>query len=302
MGQSLTTIDRRGLARMSTPDGAILVVAADQRASMRAVMSADPAIAGRITDDELRAAKADLAAVLGGAVPAILFDSQVGLPAVIDDGSLPATCAAVVGLDASGFETDADGLRHTAYVPGMTPARARRIGGDAVKMLDYLRPDRQTAGSPAGRRLSALWADCQAEGLPLVVELLPYRLPEETDADYRAVFPSLVVGCARFGAACGATMLKLPYPGSADACDQVTRAAAGIPWAVLSAGADFDDYLAQVRLARKHGAAGAVGGRAIWKDALALDPAERRALLRERALPRVRALAEALSSHAKTNF
>jgi tagatose 1,6-diphosphate aldolase len=36
--------------------------------------------------------------------------------------------------------------------------------------------------------------------------------------------------------------LKLQYPGSAEACAAVTAAAAGVPWAVLSAGVDHTTF------------------------------------------------------------
>jgi len=291
MSRPLTTIDRRGLARISTPDGAIFVVAADQRNSMRALMDED---ASRVTAADLYAAKADIASILGEAAPGILFDSEVSLPGVIDDGSLPVRCAAVAGLDASGYDTDGD-LRRTRFVEGMDPGKARRMGADVVKMLDYVRADREGPESFVGRRLRDLQAACDDEGILLIAEFLTYRLPEESEDDYRARFPELVAGAAAFGAACGAKLLKIPYPGSAAGCARVTSAADGVPWAVLSAGAGFEKYLEQVRTARENGAAGAVGGRAIWKDAVPLDQTERRRLLREKALPRVRALAAALA-------
>jgi sulfofructosephosphate aldolase len=90
---------------------------------------------------------------------------------------------------------------------------------------------------------------------------------------------------------CGAKVLKLPYPGSAEGCAAVTAAASGVPWAVLSAGVDHATFIGQVETAVANGAAGAMAGRSLWKDSLAVSPAVREQLLTTRALPRLRQLA-----------
>jgi len=123
----------------------MLIVAADQRNGMRAAMSDAPE---EVSTAELAAAKADLVRYLANNAPAILLDPEVALPAVVDDGVLVRGTSLVVGMDASGFET-VGGLRHTRLVPGMTARRVRELGGDAAKMLWYLRPDRQDASAAA---------------------------------------------------------------------------------------------------------------------------------------------------------
>jgi sulfofructosephosphate aldolase len=283
----LTTIERRGLSAISTPGGRMLVVAADQRNGMKAAMSDAP---GEISTAELAAAKADLVRYLANNAPAILLDPEVALPAVVDDGVLIRGTSLVVGMDASGFET-ADGLRYTRFVPGMTARRVRELGGDAAKMLWYLRPDRQDAGSRVAGEMRELIEACTAEGVLLIVELLTYRLEGETEQEYAAAFPALVAEGARLARECGAKVLKLQYPGSAEACAAVTAAADGVPWAVLSAGVDHETFLAQVATAMAHGAGGAMAGRSLWKDSLSVSPDLRRDYLTKRALPRLRELA-----------
>jgi tagatose 1,6-diphosphate aldolase len=105
------------------------------------------------------------------------------------------------------------------------------------------------------------------------------------------VFPQLVAEAARFSVGCGAKVLKLPYPGSAEACAAVTAAADGVPWAVLSAGVDHTTFIRQVQIAVANGAAGAMAGRSLWKDSLAVSHETRQNLLTTRALPRLRELA-----------
>ncbi|MFF5289199.1 tagatose-bisphosphate aldolase [Paractinoplanes globisporus] len=290
---SLTTIERRGMAAISTPGGRMLIVAADQRNGMKAAMDDAPDGPGSISTAELAEAKADLVRYLANNAPAILLDPEVALPAVVDDGVLVRGTSLVVGMDASGFET-VDGLRHTRFVPGMTARRVRELGGDAAKMLWYLRPDKQDERSRVAAEMRALIQACTDEGVLLIVELLTYRLEGETEEQYAAAFPGLVAGGARLAVACGAKVLKLQYPGSAEGCVAVTTAAGGVPWAVLSAGVDHETFLEQVTIAMANGAGGAMAGRSLWKDSLSVSHDLRKDYLTKRALPRLYELAEVL--------
>src|SRR3954467_8000855 len=286
----LTTLERRAMAAISTPSGRMLIVAADQRNGMRAVMTDAPDGPGSVTAAQLAAAKGDLVRHLGNHAPAILLDPEVALPQVVDDATLARDTALVVGMDASGFET-VDGLRHTRYVEGVTPRRVRELGGDVAKMLFYMRADKPGAESRVGDEIRDLVKACEEEGLLLIVEVLTYRLEDESEEDYRAPFPQLVADAARISVECGAKVLKLPYPGSAAACAAVTEAADGVPWAVLSAGVDHETFIKQVEIAVANGASGAMAGRSLWKDSLAVSHETRHELLTTRALPRLRELA-----------
>ncbi|QEW04368.1 tagatose-bisphosphate aldolase [Microbacterium lushaniae] len=290
---ALTTAERRGMQVISTAAGNMLIVAADQRNGMKAAILDAPEGSSAITKAELAEVKADLVRHLANHAPAILLDPEVALPAIVDDGVLARDTALVVGLDASGFE-EVDGLRYTKHVDGVTPATVRALGGDAAKMLWYTRPDRQDAGSRVAHEIRELVAACEAEGVLLIVELLTYQLPGESDEEYAASFASLVAGGAALAVACGAKVLKLQYPGSAEACAAVTDAAQGVPWAVLSAGVDHETFINQVRTAMSGGAAGAMAGRSLWKDSLSISADTRAHLLTERALVRLRELTAAV--------
>ena len=120
----LTTRERRGMTAISTAACRMLIVAADQRNSMKAVMTDGP---GAVSDAELAAAKSDLVRYLANNAPAILLDPEIALPAVVDDGTLARGTALVVGMDASGYET-VDGLR----TPGSSRASPRAGRGSWV--------------------------------------------------------------------------------------------------------------------------------------------------------------------------
>lgn len=293
----LTTAERRGMTAISTPGKRMLIVAADQRNGMKAAMTDAPGGPSGISNAQLADAKADLVRHLANNAPAILLDPEIALPAIVDDGTLARGTALVVGMDASGFET-VDGLRYTRIVEGVTPRRARELGGDVAKMLWYVRPDRQDATSRVADEMRALISACSAEGILLIVELLTYQLDGESDEAYAEAFPGLVSGGAALAVACGAKVLKLQYPGSAEACAAVTAAAAGVPWAVLSAGVDHETFIGQVKAAMDNGASGAMAGRSLWKDSLSISADTRRDYLTTRALPRLRELAAAVEGRS----
>ncbi|WP_201774090.1 hypothetical protein [Demequina oxidasica] len=287
----LNTREKRAMAAISTASGNMLIVAADQRNGMKAVMTDGPN--GAVTQEELADAKADLVRYLGNEASAILLDPEVALPAIPDNGVLTRDTALVVGMDASGFE-EIDGLRFTRFVDGVTPQTVLDLGGDVAKMLWYMRPDRQDASSRVGQEIKDLVSACEAAGLLLIVEILTYRLEDESEEEYAAKLPGLIADATRVSVECGAKVLKLQYPGSAEACIAVNEAADGVPWAVLSAGVDHTTFIGQVRTAVANGASGAMAGRSLWKDSLSVSHDVRAELLTSRAVPRLRELQAAV--------
>lgn len=288
----LTAPERRGMTSICTPEGQMLIVAADQRNGMKAVMNA-PDGPSSISIEQLREAKRDMVRHLGNFAPAILLDPEVPLPHIVDEGILGRDTALVVGMDSSGFDV-VDGLRFTKFVPGVTPRTVRDLGGSVAKMLWYARPDQQDINSRLADEIRELVQACTDEGLLLIVEILTYQLESETAEEYAAKFPQLIADSAAMAVELGAKVLKLPYPGSAEGCAAVTKAAAGVPWAVLSAGVDHSTFIEQVRIAVANGAAGAMAGRSLWKDSLAMTNEGREAGLTGKSQPRLAELREAV--------
>jgi tagatose 1,6-diphosphate aldolase len=279
------------MAAISTAAGNMLIVAADQRNGMKAVMTDGPD--GAVTTEQLAEAKADLVRYLGNAASAILLDPEVALPAIPDNGVISRDTALVVGMDASGFE-EVDGLRFTRFADGVTPQTVLDLGGDVAKMLWYMRADRQDENSRVAHEIRDLVTACERVGLLLIVEILTYRLDGESEEEYQAKLPALVADATRISVECGAKVLKIQYPGSAEACVAVNAAAEGVPWAILSAGVDHTTFIEQVRIAVANGASGAMAGRSLWKDSLSVNHDVRADLLTTRALPRLRELQQAV--------
>ena len=94
-------------------------------------------------------------------------------------------------------------------------------------------------------------------------------------------------------------MLKIPYPGSAEACADVTRIVGAVPWAVLSAGVDHETFLGQVEIALANGASGVIAGRSLWKDCVSLDRAREQELLSTKAVARLAEIQAILARHPR---
>jgi tagatose-1,6-bisphosphate aldolase len=273
MTARMTTAERRGYRQICRDDGLMLVVAADQRGGMRKVLAETPEAQAAIDEAALGAVKADIVRHLANKASCVLLDPVCAVPGVVDDGVLARDTGLLIGLDASGWDTDAEGHRLSKLVPGVTARRVRELGGTGAKLMVYLRPDRPEANTANIAIIRDCIADFAAEDLLLVVEILTYRLDGESEEAYRAAFPGLIVESARISVELGAKVLKLPYPGTAAACAEITALCDGIPWAVLSAGVDHETFIGQVETAMENGASGVIAGRALWKDCISLDPA-----------------------------
>ena len=293
---ALTTAQRRAYQQISdAASGRMLVVAMDQRASMKSLIQGT---VGEATQADLVAAKLDLVRYLGNEAPGVLLDPETVVPQVVDDGVLARDCALMVGMDATGYDIGATGLRESRIVAGVDARRIRALGGTAAKLNVYMRPDREGVDGFAARMISSVVEDCAREDVLLVVEILTYALPGEAAEDYAARAPQLVVQAAATARACGAQVMKLQYPGSLEGCRAVTDALVDIPWAVLSAGVDHSTFLGQLQIALAGGASGAIAGRSLWKDTLSADPVERARRLRELGVPRLRKIQTVLAGAA----
>ena len=295
----LTTLERRGMAAISTPAGRMLIVAADQRNGMKAVMTDAPGGPGSITVAELAAAKADLVRLPGQQRPRDPARPEVALPAVVDDGVLARGTALVVGMDASGYET-IDGLRYTRFVAGVTARRVRELGGDVAKMLLYVRPDRQDAGLARRRRDPRAGRSLRGRGR--AADRRAAHLPAR--GRDRGGVRGGVPGPGRRRRPAGRRVRRegaeAAVPRLRRGCAAVTAAADGVPWAVLSAGVDHETFIEQVAIAMANGASGAMAGRSLWKDSLSVSSALRQDYLTKRALPRLHELAEVVDGTGLT--
>ena len=295
----LTTAEMRGYQQICGSDGAMMVIACDQRGGMRSLLAKDPAEQAAISDKVLGDTKADIARFLASKASCVLVDPICAVPALVDDRIIQRDTALLIGLDASGWDTSPEGYRLSKLVPGISARRVRQLGATGGKIMVYLRSDRDEANIRNIEILRQCIEDFAREDLLLVVEFLTYKFENEDEADYKSKLPSLVVGGSKICLDCGAKVLKIPYPGSTEACAEVTRLAGDVPWAVLSAGVDHSTFLSQVEDAMRNGASGVIAGRSLWKDCISLDRAVTKVRLEAVAVPRLREIQAVIAAHFK---
>ena len=294
---AMTTAELRGYQQICGDDGAMMVIACDQRGGMRSLLADAPEDQAKITNDILGLTKMDIAAYLARHATAVLVDPICAVPGIVDQGVLHRSTALLIGLDASGWDTSPEGYRVSTLVPGITARKVRDLGGTGAKIMVYLRSDTAAANTANIDTLRRVIADFAQENLLLVVEFLTYALPGEDKAAYAAKLPSLIEGGSRICLDLGSKVLKIPYPGTAAACANVTAMSRDVPWAVLSAGVDHATFLTQVETAMANGASGVIAGRSLWKDCISLDRAVTRQRLTDIAVPRLRELQAVIARH-----
>ncbi|MEV4733600.1 hypothetical protein [Saccharopolyspora sp. NPDC049426] len=287
------------LADIARSDGTFAIVALDQRNTLRRMFTAADQ---PVDDDVLRTFKGDVIAGLSPSASGLLVDPDFGVPAAIADGNLAPGAGLAVAAEPSERGKFGDEPL-TRREPAQNAAWVRDMGGHAVKFLVQLRADRDR--SLGGRDVSAealdataqVVADCRADGVPSVVENLIYRLPGETELTPEARADA-IIEAARALNDLKPDLLKLEYPGSAEACRRIAEAVT-VPWVVLSAGVGFEEFQEVLRIScDEGGASGFIAGRAFWKDAVALEPSERRPFLSDTARRRLDACASVIDGRA----
>jgi tagatose-1,6-bisphosphate aldolase len=296
----LTTSELRGYQQICGENGAIMVIACDQRGGIRQILADTPEERAKISDALLGDVKADVVRHLASEAPCVLLDPVCAVPRVVDDGVLPRDVALLIGLDASGYDADAEGHWKSRLAPGIDARKVRELGGTGGKIMVYLRADHRHANEHNMAIIRRCIEDFAGEDLLLVVEFLTYPLPGEDKAAYKAKLPELIEGGTRLCLDAGAKVLKLPYPGTAQSCAAITDICGDVPWSVLSAGVDHETFLGQVETAMANGASGVIAGRALWKDCVFLDRSKTREALVTKAVPRLREIQSILDRYPRS--
>ena len=291
------------LADIADDDGTFAIIAMDQRNTLRRMFDA---VGEEATPEVMAQAKVDVAANLSPGATGLLLDPDFGVPAVRESGQLASTCGLLVAAEPSD-RGNYNGEPRAHRIEEQNGRWVLDQGGDAVKFLVQVNALRQAApGEPdlvaeALEVVRAVVEDCQAAGIPSVIENLVYTLPGDEPLAGEAKSEAIVESAASLSDL-GMDLLKLEYPGSAQACKQLADRI-NVPWAVLSAGVDFEEFTNVLKVSCDDGgASGFIAGRALWKESIGMSSAERRIFFSEVSVPRLDACRAAIDGRARPWF
>ena len=291
------------LADIADDNGTFAIIAMDQRNTLRRMFDA---VGEEATPEVMARAKVDVAANLSPGATGLLLDPDFGVPAVRESGLLASTCGLLVAAEPSD-RGNYNGEPRAHRIEEQNGRWVLDQGGDAVKFLVQVNALRQApAGEPdlvaeALDVVRAVVEDCRAAGIPSVIENLVYTLPGGEPLAGEAKSEAIVESAASLSDL-GMDLLKLEYPGSAQACKQLADRI-NVPWAVLSAGVDFEEFTNVLRVSCDDGgASGFIAGRALWKESIGMSSAERRIFFSEVSVPRLDACRAAIDGRARPWF
>jgi tagatose 1,6-diphosphate aldolase len=236
--------------------------------------------------DEVARFKRLLIETLQPGSTALLLDPHFAIPHAMD--MVSPEKGLVVTLEDSIFE-DTPGGRLSDSIDDWSVNKIKRMGGDAVKVLAWYRPD----AAPEVCRVQQDYVKrvgeaCARFDIPFLFELLVYPLARDADQtkDYVEMrgknTDHVLASVAEFAKPdYGVDVFKLESPVAAAAADgsaQVQDAfdemgqLAGRPWVMLSAGAGQAEFRRILEHAFRAGASGFLAGRAIWLDSFRAYP------------------------------
>jgi tagatose 1,6-diphosphate aldolase len=279
-----------GMRRMADSAGRFKMTAVDQRPPIKNPIAAHYGTETAPYDDVAQF-KALLTETLQSESSAMLLDPHFAIPRGLR--FLSPQKGLIVTLEDSIFE-ETPGGRLSAEIDDWSVAKIKRMGGDAVKVLAWYRPDAATSVNEQQKDMVKKIGDaCARHDIPFLFELLVYPLAgdahQTTDyVELRGKKTDDVLASVEAFAApeFGVDVFKLESPLNAadvpgvgndgwqnaqQVFDEMGRLA-GRPWVMLSAGAGKSDFRNILTHAYRAGASGYLAGRAIWLDAFSHFP------------------------------
>jgi tagatose 1,6-diphosphate aldolase len=305
--KKLTIGKIRGLQQISTPEGVFVMCAIDHRGSLKTMIGKEQL--EEVDYQEMVEHKLELCATLAQYASAVLLDPNYGAAQCIASGVLPGHTGLLLSIEATGYESDPQG-RITTLLKGWNVEKIKRMGGSAVKILLYYRPDLAEVANKQSGTIQMVAEECLKYDLPFLVEpkTYPTKGEDSESPQFAAQKPSLVTETARQITSLPIDVLKAEFPADMkyetdkakllQFCRQLDKASQ-VPWVILSAGVDYETFREEVKIACQAGASGFLGGRAIWQEAIHLtDKRERVKFLSSTVADRLKELAEIATKYA----
>lgn len=282
---SLTPGKLWGLRRMADENGIFKMTAVDQRPPIKGPIARYLGVE-EAPWEEVARFKGLLVETLQAQSTAMLLDPHFAIPYGLD--RLPPTKGLIVTLEDSLFE-ESDGGRLSASIDDWSANKIKRMGGDAVKVLAWYRPDAGATVLQAQQDyVKRVGEDCARYDIPFLFELLVYPLASDAHQTKEYIemqgkkADDVLASVEEFAKPdYGVDVFKLESPVNASDADGSAAVQAvfdemgrlaGRPWVMLSAGAGKAEFRKVLKHAFQAGASGFLAGRAIWLDAFNAYP------------------------------
>jgi tagatose-1,6-bisphosphate aldolase len=279
--RTLTVGKLRGLRQCSDSRGALSLLALDHRNNLRKAIRPDAP--GEVGDGELTDFKLQATAALVEQATAVLLDPELGAAQAIASGAMPGDRGLIVAVERTGYGGPAH-ARESRLLPDWGPAKVRRMGASAAKLLVYYHPASTTARA-IEELVGRVAEECARGDLPLMLEPLVYDPVAGSGGLTPAGRRDAIVETARRLTVPGVDLLKAEFPADPardgdwrEACRELSDASAAA-WIILSAAVEFETFLRQTEAACAAGASGVAVGRAVWNEAARLSGTARQAFL-----------------------
>ncbi|MGE5221497.1 MAG: tagatose 1,6-diphosphate aldolase [Omnitrophica WOR_2 bacterium] len=303
MSTAMNLGTRRGLSQCASPDGTFCMLAIDHR---QALVKAFSRYGDKAMQEGIKF-KQEVVRALQPYSTAFLMDPVLGAGPAIAGNALSGATGLLVSVEESGYAGPAH-ARVSRLPANWNVEKIKRMGASAVKLLIYYHPDAETAEAMQAL-LAQVSQECTRCDIPFFLEILTYSPSQDGAALSDDLRRQAILRSVEELTPIGGDILKVEFPAGlgesrqvwGDACRSITQASC-IPWVLLSAGVDCEDFLEQTAVACASGASGILAGRAIWKEALSLDGEERSAFLAGTARDRMRQLAELCALSARPYF
>lgn len=282
----------RRLTRLSDAAGAFSMLAIDQRKSLRQMISAQTGEApDAIPASGLELVKRVVTRELSGKASALLTDPLFGYPTTFD--VIPHDTGVMLSIETTGYATVNGHERLTRLIPSWGVEQALVTGADGIKLLIWYNADASSATLEHQKAIVRFVGEqCARFEIPLILEIVTYPLDDLDVAspEWAREKPHRVVDAARTFSdpSFGVDVLKMEFPGNLkytaeyrnrpfgsgtvlhtldeirDFNRQLDRASS-VPWVILSAGVDPEEFIENIGISNGAGASGFLCGRAVWK-------------------------------------
>lgn len=309
-----------GLNHISNVNSLFTIVATDQRGSLKRMIN--PEDPDNVTIEQIKRIKMSLIKNLVGKespeeASGILIDPDYSYErSFIRECNIRADVGVLMSVEASGYGGQGEFAPQVQIFSDLTEEEAvKKIkgrGAAAVKMLIYYHPDSPTSKYQE-LMVKKIGRACKIYDIPFLLEPVSHSLKDgphkkKNFKEFSKIKPKIVINTAREMSKSEycVDVLKVEFPlnlkyaedigqDPTEACKELDEASQ-IPWVVLSAGVDYEEFKENVKYTAENGASGFLCGRAIWKESVGRKDMDH--FLRTTGIKRLNELANIVETNA----